>query len=71
VGQVGDREGQRKVLIEALSVLEKARNPGEVWHLLFTWPEEPKKTDWQPRDMSPLVRYYLEEIRAARKRQQA
>lgn len=67
VGQIGNREGQRKVLLEALSVFEKARRPGEVIHLNFTWPEDPKKTDWQPPEMSPLIKFYLEEIRQARK----
>jgi hypothetical protein len=62
VGQVGYKEGQRKVLLKALSVLEKAKKPGEVFHLPFTWPEEPKKTE-----MSPLIKYYLEEIRQARR----
>ena len=66
---MGDREGQRKVLLKALSVLEKAKKPGEVFHLPFTWPEEPKKTDWQPPEMSPLIKYYLEEIKTARQRQ--
>ena len=69
VGQVGDREGQRRVLLEALSVLEKAKRPGEVFHLPFTWPEEPKKTNWQPPEMSPLIKYYLEDIKSARKSQ--
>ena len=64
---MGDREGQRKVLLETLAVLEKAERPGEVWHLPFTWPEVPKKTDWQPPEMSPLIRFYLEEIRKLRK----
>ena len=64
---MGDREGQRKVLLETLAVLEKAERPGEVWHLPFTWPEDPKKTDWQPPEMSPLIRFYLEEIRKLRK----
>jgi hypothetical protein len=59
VGQVGDREGQRKVLLRTLEVLEKAEKPGEVWHLPFTWPEEPKKTDWQPPEMSPLIKFLL------------
>jgi hypothetical protein len=68
VGQVGDREGQRKVLLKTLEVLEKAKKPGEVWHLPFTWLEEPKKTDWQPLEMSPLIKYYLDEIKAARQR---
>jgi len=67
---VGDREGQRNVLLKALSVLEKAKKPGEVFHLPFTWPEEPRKTDWQPPEMSPLIKYYLEEIKKARREQE-
>ena len=69
MGQVGDRKGQREVLLHTLPMLEKAKNPGEVWYLPFTWPEEPKKTDWQPPEMSPLIKFYLEEIRQARKNQ--
>lgn len=69
VGQVNDREGQRQVLLRALEMLEKAKRPGEIWHLPFTWPEEPKKTDWQPPEMSPLIRYYLEELKEARRRE--
>ena len=68
VGQVGDAEGQRNVLREALSVLEKAKTPGEIRHLPFTWPEEPKKTDWQPPEMSPVITLYLDDIRQARQR---
>jgi len=67
VGQVGDREGQREVLLKTLEVLEGAKKPGEVCHLPFTWPEEPKKTDWHPPEMSPLIKFYLEDIRQARK----
>ncbi len=69
VGQVHDRQGQRRVLLAALEVLEKATKPGEVRHLPFTWPEEPKSTDWQPPEMSPLIKYYLEELKAARRRE--
>jgi D-proline reductase (dithiol) PrdB len=67
VGQVGDAAGQRKVLLDTLSVLEKARRPGEIRHLAFTWPEEPKEAKWQPPEMSPLIKMYLDDIRAARK----
>jgi hypothetical protein len=67
VGQVGDKEGQRKVLLMALSVFEKAKRPGQVWHLPFTWPEDPSKTDWHPPEMSPLIKYYLEDIKKARR----
>lgn len=66
VGQVENREGQRKVLLMVLSMLEKARKPGEVWYLPFTWPEEPQKTDWQPPEMSPLINFHLDEIKKAR-----
>jgi len=66
IGQVGDKEGQRRVLLKTLDVLEKAQKPGDVWHLAFTWPEEPKATDWQPREMSPLIKNYLEDIKKAR-----
>jgi len=70
VGQVGDREGQRNVLLKTLEVLEKAKRPGEVWPLPFTWPEEPKKADWQPPEMSPLIKFYLEDIKKARREQE-
>ena len=70
MGQVGDAEGQRKVLLKTLEVLEKAKEPGEVWQLPFTWPEEPKNADWQPPEMSPLIKFYLEDIKKARKQQE-
>lgn len=65
VGQVGDREGQRAVLLETLAFLERAKTPGEVHHLPFQWPEEPSKTDWQPPEISPVVKFFLEEIKRA------
>jgi hypothetical protein len=67
VGEVGDREGQRRVLTAALAAFEKMRKPGEVVHLPFTWPEEPKDTKWHPPEMSPLIKHYLDEIKAARR----
>jgi hypothetical protein len=65
VGQVNDHEGQRRVLKETLSVLEKAQKPGQVVHLPFTWPEDPKKTNWHPPEISPLVKSLLDEIKKA------
>ena len=65
VGQVNDDEGQRKVLLEALSVLEKAQEPGQVFHLPFEWPEEPKETKWHPPVTSPIIELFLEEIKKA------
>ena len=68
VGQSGDREGQRQVLLASLEVLEKAQTPGETWHLPFVWPEEPKNTDWHPPEMSPIIKANLDEIKQARKK---
>ena len=70
MGQVGDKDGQRRVLLSALSILEKAKKPGEVLHLSFTWPEDPKNADWQPPEMSLLIKFYLEDIKKARREQE-
>jgi hypothetical protein len=67
VGEVGDRDGQRRVLLAALAALERTRTPGEVIHLPFTWPEDPKNTKWHPPEMSPLIKFYLDEIKASRR----
>jgi hypothetical protein len=70
VGQVGDKVGQRAVLLATLEVLVNAQKPGEVRHLQFTWPEDPKETDWQPPEMSPLIKVFLKDIKGARRREQ-
>jgi hypothetical protein len=67
VGQVADREGQRRVLSAALALLETAQRPGKVHHLPFAWPEDPKDTHWHPPEMSPIIKAYLHEIKAARR----
>ena len=60
IGQVNDAEGQRIVLREALSFMEKADNPGTIYHLPFTWPEEAKPTKWQPPEISPIIKLFLD-----------
>jgi len=67
VGEVHDSKGQRAVLLEALSVFEKAERAGEVYPLPFAWPEEPKETKWHPPEMSPMIRLLLDKIKKARK----
>ena len=64
VGEVNDAEGQRQVLLKTLSFLESAGVPGEMCHLPFTWPEEPKHTKWQPPEISPIIKLHLSEIKA-------
>jgi hypothetical protein len=67
VGNCHDREGQRAVLLEALAVFTNATKPGEIFHLPFTWPEDAKKTDWQPPEMAPIIKMLLDDIKKARK----
>jgi hypothetical protein len=65
LGQVDDREGQRAVLLAALAMLEEETAPGAVRHLPFTWPEAPRKTDWHPPEISPIIRQNLDKIKAS------
>jgi hypothetical protein len=65
IGQVDDAEGQRNVLREALLVLENAQKAGQVFHLPFTWPEDPKDTKWHPPEISPIVKLLLDQIKKA------
>jgi len=65
VGEVNDAAGQRRVLLEALSILGAAQKPGEVVHLSYTWHEDPKTTKWHPPEPSPIIKMYLAEIKRA------
>ena len=67
-GDVGDSIGQRKVLEATLAALESIQQPGEVYHLPFVWPEAPKDTHWHPPAMSPIIKMYLADIKAARQK---
>ncbi len=59
LGNVGDAQTQRAVLRAALQVLATARTPGQVVHLPFQWPEDPKTTKWGPDEPSPIVAMML------------
>lgn len=54
-GKEGDRETQRAVLVAALEVFEKAKEPGHIEHLPFVWPDPPKETKWHPPEPSPII----------------
>jgi hypothetical protein len=54
-GDVGDARRQREVLLGALEVFERAKQPGHVEHLPFAWPEPPKETKWHPAEASPII----------------
>ncbi|MCP4002746.1 MAG: hypothetical protein GY725_00995 [bacterium] len=53
-GDVGDSSGQTAVLEAALSLFESAKTPGQIEHLPFVWPEDPKDTKWHPAEPSPI-----------------
>jgi hypothetical protein len=59
------------VLLKVLELLENGQTPGELVHLPFMWPEDPKETDWHPPEMSPIVSAFIKEIKAARKQEAA
>ena len=54
-GDVGDAATQREVLLAALAVFDKAREPGHVEHLPFVWHEDPSQTKWHPAEPSPII----------------
>ena len=63
VGDVGDVDDQQDILKRALDVLVEADTPGFIRHLPHTWHQIPKETKWQPPEISPLVKMYLDDIR--------
>lgn len=68
LGQVGDVEGQRKVLMAALKLLETVSTAGTVVHFPDEWPETPRDTHWHPPEMSPIIKDHLDDIKKAAKR---
>lgn len=67
-GRPGDVATQTAVLREALRVLAEAPGPDTVVHLPYVWPEpqEVAYKAWQPREMSPIVRWAREQALARR-----
>ncbi|MCX5850522.1 MAG: hypothetical protein NT072_00460 [Deltaproteobacteria bacterium] len=65
VGEVHDIKGQREVLMSALQVFEETRKPGTVVHLPFTWHEDPRKTNWHPPEISPIIKLFLGDVKKA------
>jgi hypothetical protein len=65
IGQVGDSEGQKEVLLAALSCLQKAEESGQIFHLPFTWHESPQETKWHPPEMSPVIKLFLGDVKKA------
>jgi len=57
LGQPGDAVGQLAVLEATLQALESIQTPGEVVHLPFDWPENPKEVRNDPPEAPPIAKY--------------
>lgn len=53
LGDVGDREGQRRVCDDMADLLETAAGPNSYVHLPYEWPEPPGRTKWRPDIPAP------------------
>jgi hypothetical protein len=67
-GRPGDAATQMEVLRAALHLLAEAKEPGARLDLDLAWPEpqEVAYKAWQPREMSPIVRWAREQALARR-----
>ncbi len=65
LGKPHDRQRQRQVLLKALSLLEQAAQPNEIWHDDTPWEDELENAirEWQPLQPSPIIRYLQPRIR--------
>ena len=66
LGRAHDAAQQRRVLLEALRVLESAREPGQIVHSSELWPQDPAEAirEWQPTEPSPIIREMAPKIRS-------
>ncbi len=54
LGDVDEREQQRKVCDDMLEMLSNANAPNSYKHLDYNWPEPPELTKWRPDIPAPL-----------------
>jgi hypothetical protein len=57
LGRPHDQAQQRRVICQALAILESAEEPGTIAHSVETWPIPLKEAieSWQPEKPSPVV----------------
>ncbi len=65
LGQPGNSEQQRRVILAALQLLETAETPGTVHHFEEKWPfaQEESRREWQPAKPSPIIAELAPNIR--------
>ena len=66
LGQPHNIAQQRRVIKQALKVLEEAEIPGTIVHSSETWPESPKEAiaHWQPSEPSPIIKVMAPKMRS-------
>lgn len=64
LGRAHDADQQRRVIRQALEVLEKAGQPGTIVHSPEVWPVpvDQATKGWQPPEPSPIVRMMAPKI---------
>ena len=65
LGQPGEVEQQRRVILEALRLLETAEAPGTIVHSEEKWtlPQKEAIKAWQPTEPSPIIAKLAPKIR--------
>jgi len=66
MGRAGDAAQQRRVLLQALDVLENAAQPGAIVDSPETWPQPTANAikEWQPPEPSPVIQALAPRIRS-------
>lgn len=66
LGRARDAAQQRRVILQALEVLESAQEPGRIVHSEEPWPQKQAEAiqEWQPTAPSPIIREMAPKIRA-------
>ncbi len=65
LGQPNQVEQQRRILLQALQVLENTTQPGTIVHSAENWPQPTSQAiqEWQPPQPSPIVQALAPKIR--------
>jgi hypothetical protein len=66
LGSPGDRAMQVMIIGAALSLLERAQQPGAVSEVQVQWPQpsDEARKDWQPLEASPIIKMIRDQAQA-------
>ena len=69
LGDVGEADLHRQILMDALALFASAPEPGWVEHLPYKWPHPPAETTWLPDPPPPYLLVIREHWREMVQRQ--